>query len=138
MTPRSNGVPCPCVYRAFVVDDDADWADALALVLAGRCGFAVESFSAPREALQRLSRGPMPQVILVDYHMPEIDGAAFCRSAVRVAPGIPIVLVTASPAVDDETRSLCSAVLSKPVDLEALYAAVRGAVTDERAPVVLL
>jgi DNA-binding NtrC family response regulator len=117
----------PGPTRILVVDDDLGWTDVLSIALAAYGSFAVESFCRPRDALDRLAREPRPRVAVVDYAMPEIDGRAFCEAASRIDPRIALVLVTAVLKVDASTRERCTAVLRKPVAIDALVTAVRNA-----------
>lgn len=78
------------------------------------------------EMARRLS----PGLVLMDLHMPRLDGFAAAAEIRRSCPGAPppIVAVTANANPDVHAACLASgfrAVLSKPILLDALIAAVR-------------
>ena len=83
-----------------------------------------------QEALQLLARQPF-DVVLLDYHMPVLDGLA-TTEAIRLLEGdtaqIPVILVTADVVNDTRKRALevgVSAFASKPLQGEDLRHALR-------------
>ena len=104
----------------FVVEDDVDTRDML-----GRFpeleGFRVELASNGKQALERLSAGVEPCVILLDLMMPVMDGWQFRREQVQdqALAGIPVIVVSAAGR-DRISEIDASDYLSKPVDLEQL------------------
>jgi CheY-like chemotaxis protein len=81
----------------LLVDDDLDNLWALQLALEGS-GHRVMLAHNGAVALKRLL-DEIPQLILTDWQMPEMDGAEFC-SRVKCQPGLahmPIVMLSAMP-----------------------------------------
>jgi len=118
--------------RVLVVDDDEDVRDALVGILAEE-GFSVEAACDGREALTTLVQ-PLPDVILLDWMMPTMDGIEF-RGTLLKDPElarVPVVFLTADPRLTARSGELKANVLCKPVKVHALVAALRGAV--ELAP----
>jgi CheY-like chemotaxis protein len=79
----------------LVVDDDADFAFAVCEVLQDE-GYAVESAANGREALDRLLRGPLPDLVVADLRMPVMDGwqlAGEMKGRPELAE-IPVVVVS--------------------------------------------
>ena len=110
---------------ALVVEDDVDNCDALteALKSAGVRALGVQSGI---EAV-RLARALTPDLVVVDYRLPDISGAEVCRR-LRDDPEtqpLPIVAVTGSPEALREDGCAADAVLSKPCGLDTFIAAVR-------------
>ncbi|HEX5273353.1 MAG TPA: response regulator [Gemmataceae bacterium] len=62
--------------RALVVDDSRAIRSILGLTLKG-LGFEVADAGNGREALERLKSLPRPDVMLVDWNMPEMNGYDF-------------------------------------------------------------
>lgn len=60
----------------LLMDDDALLREALSDLLERR-GYAVEACADAAEGLMRLRQGLTPQVIVLDLHMPGIDGWEF-------------------------------------------------------------
>ena len=78
---------------------------------------------------------PMPDLIILDLLMPEVDGFAVLEH-IRDVTGlsrIPVVVLTASPAAEHEERAMALGARSyfrKPDDLEALGEVVRRIVHE--------
>jgi two-component system chemotaxis response regulator CheY len=64
--------------RALVVDDSGI-ARHIARLLLGELGFDVVEAASAAEALRALASNA-PQVMLVDWHMPEVDGPTLVRT----------------------------------------------------------
>lgn len=94
--------------RVLGVDDDADTRDVLALALIA-CGATITVVGSVAEALDRL-RLEIPDVILSDLAMPEIDGFGLVErvraSADPRIRALPIVAVTAHATSKDRDLAL--------------------------------
>jgi two-component system, NtrC family, response regulator PilR len=116
--------------RILVAEDDAAFRRLLEMVLA-RDGYAVTTLAtgtALRAELEAVDRGAEPPaLVLSDHCMPGGTGLDAFEEARRRGSSVPFVLVTAS--FDDEVaaraRRAGVIVLTKPVDLHDLRAAVR-------------
>lgn len=111
--------------RLLVVDDERDVAEGLAAVLTAR-GYEVEVAFDGRQVLDRLERDPVPDLVLLDYSMPEFDGEEVMR---RVRSGdrcrdIPFLLATAT-SIDLTSVPRTSGLLRKPYQREVLFAMIR-------------
>ena len=115
---------------ALVIEDDKDNCAALseALRLSGMralgCPRGVEGVSLAREVA--------PDLIVIDYWLPDITGAEVCRR-LRSDPdtaSTPIIAVTASPETLRAEGCEADAVLTKPCQRETLIAAARLFVRD--------
>jgi DNA-binding response OmpR family regulator len=104
--------------RIMVVDDDPDTLSILARHIR-REGFAVVEVSAGLECL-RVAQQQMPDVILLDLMMPEMDGFAVCkalRADSRTAE-IPIIMLSARDDIDARAEGMqlgVSDFIAKPV-----------------------
>ena len=113
------------VARLLVVDDESDVAQGLRALLEAR-GYQVELAYDGREVLERLERDPLPDLILLDYAMPEIGGEqvlARMRETPRLAK-LPVLLATAS-SIDLARVPRASGFLRKPYAREVLFAMLR-------------
>jgi two-component system, NarL family, response regulator DesR len=91
-----NAVPDPEVVRVLVVDDHALFAEALMLTLGIDDRIeVVGSASSGVEAIS-LAEALRPDVILMDVHMPSMDGIEATRRVRNVSPGSRVVMVTAA------------------------------------------
>jgi two-component system response regulator RpfG len=81
--------------NVLIVDDQQSARDFVRTSLQGVSGLSIHDFESPIEALEWSSRF-RPDLLLLDYRMPEMDGLEFARRF-RELPShrdIPIVLVT--------------------------------------------
>lgn len=82
-------------HTALIVEDHPLFGEALAMTLRTFVGIErIVSADRLGTALQRLKDGPVPDVILLDLHLPDVtgmDGLIRLRSA---APGVPVVVVS--------------------------------------------
>jgi len=96
----------------------------------------IQSFLDPREAIERCAV-EMPDLVLVDYMMPEMDGHQFI-AALRAIPGsreVPIVMITAADerAVRHKALELgASDFIAKPIDPTEVKARLRNLLTLRR------
>lgn len=108
----------------FVVEDDVDTRDMLGRFLELE-GFQVEVAANGRQALDRLTSGVHPCVILLDLMMPVMDGWQFRRQQVLDAQLADIPVIVVSAAGKERIAGIdADGYLSKPVDLELLLAQV--------------
>ncbi len=131
--------PAPVV---LVVDDDADARTILATGL-GALGFCVEEAADGAEGIAR-AQVLLPSVIVLDYSMPKMDGAAAQRqlAADPRTRSIPVLMLSAfADRVPREARLACAAFLAKPCTAEELggllhlmIAAAHGTRAAEPAP----
>jgi PAS domain S-box-containing protein len=111
--------------RILVVDDDDDVRAFLAESLEG-LGCTVVSAASGPEGLQAL-RGWRPDLALIDYAMPGMNGAEAARASREIHPGLPIVFVTGYAESEQLEAALGDGhapVLRKPFTLAELAAAV--------------
>jgi len=121
--------------RILVVDDMPDTLDVLEQILA-ESGAATTTAPGAHAALAQLER-ELPDVIVSDVGMPDVDGFELMRRIRRRAAtaGIPAIALTAFTREDDRTRALEAGFtdyLAKPVEPAVLAAAIRRAVAQGR------
>ncbi len=105
--------------RVLLVEDDDDNRELMAEVLAG-AGFEVVSAATGSEGLKSLSERSV-DVIVTDVGMPGMGGLELAAAAKRVAPSVPIIVVTGWAEREDISSAReVDAVLVKPVDPDTL------------------
>jgi len=77
----------------LLVDDDAWIRDSMSICLSCE-GCRVTTAKSAQEGLEALRRGGV-DVLICDYQLPDRDGLDLLREAKRVAPEIPMILITA-------------------------------------------
>lgn len=115
--------------RALVVEDDEAIRETVAEVLRIE-GFVVAEAPDGLAALEQLARGPLPDVVVLDFMMPRMDGLEVLqrvRESERLRL-LPIVVMTAcgtflldcgAQLSDPRTRTI-----AKPFDVETMLAAI--------------
>jgi CheY-like chemotaxis protein len=110
--------------RILIVDDDADVRAFLADILI-TLGHRVETVECADAALASLAEAA-PDLALLDFAMPGMNGAELARAARKLHPGLPIVFVTGFAESDQLEGALGSdvPVLKKPFGVEELAAII--------------
>jgi two-component system, chemotaxis family, chemotaxis protein CheY len=109
----------------LVVEDDKDLRDSLADALRLE-GYDVVGVEHGEAALQHLSTGARPCVILLDLMMPVMDGWTFHREIQKdqSLAAIPVVVMTAAGAARASTVDV-NAVLHKPLQMDSVVEVVQ-------------
>jgi len=89
------------VTTILVIEDERDLRDLLRRYLE-RAGHAVLSAATGAEALRLLEA--LPDLVLLDLGLPDIDGFDVLRAALAVQ--VPVIALTARSAVEDRIRGL--------------------------------
>ncbi|HET9693565.1 MAG TPA: ATP-binding protein, partial [Steroidobacteraceae bacterium] len=125
-SPRPAGAAVQCVRRVLIVDDNADAAEALAMLVTDLGGAACTANDG-RSGLERLLDFE-PEIVLLDLGMPIMDGYETCRRMREAGSRACIVALTGWGQQKDRhevLRSGFDAHLTKPADpvqLEQLLA----------------
>jgi DNA-binding NtrC family response regulator len=123
----------PRVVNVLVVDDEADYRDALCNVLARR-GYCVGTAASGEEALQLVSRQRW-DVMVLDLKMPGLDGLATLQVARRVSPRTEVILLTGHGSVDAGLHAMRGEAfdfLLKPTTVDQLLAVIEAAAAMHR------
>ena len=91
-----NAVPDRDVVRVLVVDDHALFAEALMLTLGIDDRIEVVGSASSGVEAVSLAEALRPDVVLMDLHMPSMDGIETTRRVRNVSPGSRVVMVTAA------------------------------------------
>ncbi|MCL4675696.1 MAG: response regulator transcription factor [Pararhodobacter sp.] len=80
---------------ALIVDDHPLFCDALALTLRGICGVSrVDAAPSLGAALERINKDPLPQIVLLDLDLPDVEGLDGLIRLRATAPDSPILVVS--------------------------------------------
>ncbi len=90
-------------YRILVVDDERRMVGFIRLNLE-QDGFTVVEAYNGTEALERL-RDSLPDLVLLDVMMPDIDGFEVLRT-IREVSQVPVIMLTAKGEEDDKVKGL--------------------------------
>ncbi len=118
----------------LIADDDPAIRRALRTTLGG-FGFTVEEASSGEDALA-LARARQFNAVLLDVNMPGMGGMDACRGLRRLAPVLPILMLTVRDGQDDIVTALEAGAddyITKPFQIRELTARLRAAVRRSRA-----
>jgi DNA-binding response OmpR family regulator len=121
--------------RVVIAEDDHDIRELMCDVLA-RHGIDASGASQLSEAL-KLAEAELPDVVVVDLHLPDASGAQ-AVAAFRAVPeldGLPILVVSAEvrgPALAEAMAAGANSYLPKPFSADGLAEAVVSLVRERR------
>ena len=119
--------------RVLIADGQKDVGVSLA-ALVERCGHEVLLVvGSGLEAIQAYTR-LKPDVVLLDYAMPRLNGVTASRMILAKDPAARIVIVSDAAPAAQLVDSGAIAILPKPVDLDRLYAALYDAAPRRPEP----
>jgi DNA-binding NtrC family response regulator len=93
------------------IDDDDGMLDYQRALLE-RCGFAALTSASARQGLQIAAVCGIAAVVL-DYHMPEMNGHEVAAEIKRLRPQVPVVLVSSDDEIPEEVLKLVDAFVPK-------------------------
>jgi two-component system, NarL family, response regulator DesR len=116
--------------RIVIVEDNAVFREALELLLGLRSDLHVVASVSDGEAAVPVCREHNPNVALMDYRLPGLDGIEATRALKDACPSVAVVALTAS-ANRDEMEALkeagAVACLTKDQELEEIVEAIHRA-----------
>ncbi len=119
--------------RILFVEDDEDQLETIPRVLT-RLGYAVTAHRGAAAALETLAARPDGfDCLVTDYDMPEINGLRLAEEAARLAPGLPVILVSGrkrAAEAQGESAHISKLVL-KPYDGGQITRAIREVLSGQ-------
>lgn len=122
------------IHRVLVVDDSLVPRAAARTLLATAPGLRLVGEASSGEEAIRLISALKPDLVLMDVHMPGMDGAAATRALLSERPEIKVVAWTVSEASDDLLRMMqagCSGYVLKDAGPSELHRALLAAIRSE-------
>ena len=116
--------------RVLLVEDNETFRQTLELLFGLRDEIEVVASVATGEAAPPLVALHKPDVVLMDYRMPGLNGAEATRAVLEACPGTRVVCLTASVSageIDDLMAAGAVSCLTKDVDLNEIVDSVRRA-----------
>ena len=118
----------------WIVDDDSSirWVLQKALQAAN---IPCCSFENPQDLILQLETGQPPEVIISDIRMPQMDGMTLLTEVQRIAPYIPVIIMTAHSDLDSAVNAYQSGAfeyLPKPFDIDEAVTLTQRALAHAR------
>jgi two-component system response regulator DesR len=117
--------------RIVLVEDNQVFREALELLLGLQTDIEVVASVGSGSDAVAAAQEHSPDVVLMDYRLPGLDGVQATRAVREAAPGVAVVCLTASAnlrEVDALYEAGVVACLSKDQELDEIIAAIRRAV----------
>jgi signal transduction histidine kinase/CheY-like chemotaxis protein len=120
----------------LLLAEDSTMNQRIIRLMCERLGYDVDTVSNGHEAVSAAADGPIYALILMDCHLPELDGIAAARQ-IRQLPGLaartPIIALTDSAYATDRERCLAAGMndyLTKPLTFAQFAATVQPWIAD--------
>lgn len=120
------------VARLLIVEDDSDISNMLQIYFSSQ-GYEVDVAARGRQALEKTRLG-LPNVIILDIMLPDIDGYEVCRTlrTTTRTSHIPVIFLTQKDERSDRLQGLelgADNYITKPFDIEELKLYVQNAIS---------
>ncbi len=117
--------------RVLLVEDEHDVSLALSAALVSG-GFEVVPVINGRDGLARLGDRDPYDAVLSDYAMPDMTGTDFFKAAARIAPALPMLMISGSDVDEATLRTAARPIrlLRKPMRRPDLLAALRDVIAE--------
>jgi DNA-binding NtrC family response regulator len=109
------------LLKIFVVDDEESSKIGLEKILS-LWGYSVKTFSSAKNSIEKIS-SEMPDLIISDYKMEEMDGMEFLKILKKDFPYIPFIMLTAYGSEKLAVEAIKNGAfyyLKKPIEIEEL------------------
>ena len=116
--------------RVALIEDNDVFREALEMLLGLQSGLEVVASAGDGDAAVSLCREHAPDVVLMDYRLPGIDGVQATKQLLEACPQVAVVCLTASAnlrEVDALYAAGVVACLTKDEPLEDIVEAIRKA-----------
>jgi DNA-binding NarL/FixJ family response regulator len=112
--------------RVLLVEDSDVYRESLVYLLATRAEIEIVGAVGDGAAGVRAARELAPDVVVLDYRLPDVDGASV---AAELGDGLAVVFLSASAGQEeyDAASSAAAALVRKDEGVDALVQAVRSA-----------
>jgi len=117
--------------RIVLVEDNQVFREALELLLSLRSDVEVVSSVGDGAAAVEAAQRTQPDVVLMDYRLPGLDGVQATKAVREACPGVAVVCLTASANAHERDAMLDAGAvtcLTKDQDLDEIMDAIREAV----------
>lgn len=114
--------------RIIIIEDDYYTVKSLCELLAEK-GFSTHCHTTIADAVRSLLAEEF-DLMLLDYHLPGLNGTDALPIIQEVSPRLPVILMTHETTREDREKAIragASCLLKKPITQRALFQAIRSA-----------
>ena len=115
--------------RILVVDDEDFILDSVSGILEDE-GFSVKTCSNGKDCLAILNLGDIPDLVLLDIWMPDIDGIEVLKQIKKYWPFLPVIIMSGHGTVETAVKATKLGAfdfIEKPLSIEPLIVAIENA-----------
>jgi len=115
-------------YTLFVIEDDRDTIELLKEIFS-EDEYSLRCFTSSVKALNVLKEEGLPDLVLLDLMMPQMDGITFLEQARKMSANLPVIMITAHGSIEtavDALKKGASDYITKPFSFEELRLAVNN------------
>lgn len=123
----------------LVVDDEAPMRRYLETLLEVN-SYRVETAASGSQAVERVQHGPIPDLVLLDVLMPELDGLQTLQQLHQIRPGLKVIIISCA----SEPRKVVQAIrlgaldyVTKPFRKAELDQAIKRCLDSQASPATL-
>ncbi|OPY64581.1 MAG: Transcriptional regulatory protein ZraR [Syntrophorhabdaceae bacterium PtaU1.Bin034] len=114
--------------KILVIDDEPSQLELLEIFLTGK-GYLVKCADSAKEGL-RLVEAFQPDAVILDIHLPDMDGLTVLEELKRTTPKTNIIMITAYHDMETTVKAMklgACEYITKPIDVDELETAVSRA-----------
>lgn len=118
--------------QIFVVDDDVPSFQLIEELLSDK-QLSVRHFIDGVELMKVFKNRSFPDLVIMDIHLPGVDGLELTRQIKTIEPAVPVIAYTSYAMPGDRDRCLvagCDEYVSKPIDVEVFVETVNRFIDD--------
>ncbi len=96
----------PLHNKILIADDDTEMLEILSAMLEEE-GYAIIRAENGQEAVD-LARKELPALVMLDIHMPKMDGLTACKEikSDKVTKGVPVVMLTVEGSINEIQQAI--------------------------------
>ncbi len=117
----------PVTLRLLIIDDHVLLIDTIRAVMRGNVDFEVDGAAHPIEAMEKIKNSGRYDVVLLDYHMPGVEGLSALRNLVQVNGGGIVLFsgVASWSIIENAMQQGASGFIPKTTPLKTMINAIR-------------
>ena len=122
------------IIRVLIADDSIAIRDSLAILLNAAGGFQVVGLAGDGLEVLEKAKELVPDVVIIDTQMPQLDGVEATRRIKRDLPGVGVLLFSVfTDYIEEGISAGADGYLTKDCEIEELFAELKRIATDATA-----